>query len=68
MIVGLDASNIRRGGRVTHLVEVLRAANPPALGAPFHSFQQPAKRRQRSPAGTRVAAKPFWIFKSTFYY
>jgi glycosyltransferase involved in cell wall biosynthesis len=32
MIIGIDASNIRRGGGVTHLVEVLRAANPPALG------------------------------------
>ncbi|HEV7611157.1 MAG TPA: glycosyltransferase family 1 protein [Steroidobacteraceae bacterium] len=32
MIVGIDASNIRHGGGVTHLVEVLRAANPEAAG------------------------------------
>lgn len=30
--VGIDASNIRGGGGVTHLVELLRAANPPAQG------------------------------------
>ncbi len=28
MILGIDASNIRGGGGVTHLVELLRAANP----------------------------------------
>jgi glycosyltransferase involved in cell wall biosynthesis len=28
MILGIDASNIRTGGGVTHLVEVLRSANP----------------------------------------
>ncbi len=28
MIVGIDASNLRAGGGVTHLVELLRAANP----------------------------------------
>ena len=28
MIVGIDASNIRGGGGVTHLVELLRAADP----------------------------------------
>jgi glycosyltransferase involved in cell wall biosynthesis len=28
LIVGIDASNIRAGGGVTHLVELLRAANP----------------------------------------
>jgi len=28
MIVGIDASNIRSGGGVTHLVELLRAADP----------------------------------------
>lgn len=32
MIVGIDASNIRHGGGVTHLVEVLRAARPEAAG------------------------------------
>jgi glycosyltransferase involved in cell wall biosynthesis len=32
VILGIDASNIRRGGGVTHLVELLRAANPPAHG------------------------------------
>ena len=32
MILGIDAANIRWGGGVTHLVEVLRAANPPAHG------------------------------------
>jgi glycosyltransferase involved in cell wall biosynthesis len=32
MILGIDASNIRFGGGVTHLVELLRAADPPASG------------------------------------
>ena len=32
MIVGIDASNIRSGGGVTHLVEMLRAAQPAAAG------------------------------------
>lgn len=32
MIVGIDASNIRVGGGVTHLVELLRAAEPLAHG------------------------------------
>ncbi len=30
MILGIDASNIRGGGTVNHLVELLRAADPPA--------------------------------------
>jgi glycosyltransferase involved in cell wall biosynthesis len=30
--LGIDASNIRAGGGVTHLVELLRAANPPGHG------------------------------------
>lgn len=32
MIVGIDASNIRSGGGVTHLMELLRAANPHHYG------------------------------------
>ena len=32
MILGIDASNIRAGGGVTHLVELLRAAEPRASG------------------------------------
>ncbi len=32
MILGIDASNIRRGGGVTHLVELLRAADPVQFG------------------------------------
>lgn len=32
MKLGIDASNLRAGGGVTHLVEVLRAANPLAHG------------------------------------
>ena len=32
MILGIDASNIRAGGGVTHLVELLRAADPAAHG------------------------------------
>lgn len=32
MILGIDASNIRIGGGVTHLVELLRAADPPGCG------------------------------------
>ena len=32
IIVGIDASNLRRGGGVTHLVEILRAANPSQHG------------------------------------
>lgn len=31
-IVGIDATNIRSGGGVTHLLELLRAAQPAALG------------------------------------
>ena len=32
MILGIDASNIRRGGGVTHLVELLRVTDPLAQG------------------------------------
>ena len=32
MILGIDASNLRDGGGVTHLVELLRAAVPLAYG------------------------------------
>lgn len=32
MILGIDASNIRGGGGVTHLVELLKAANPTQYG------------------------------------
>lgn len=32
MILGIDASNIRAGGGVTHLIELLRAANPAEQG------------------------------------
>ena len=32
MRLGIDASNIRSGGGVTHLVELLRAAEPSAYG------------------------------------
>lgn len=32
MILGIDASNIRSGGTVTHLIELLRAADPLAWG------------------------------------
>src|SRR5713226_6986202 len=32
MRLGVDASNIRAGGGVTHLVELLRSADPPAHG------------------------------------
>jgi len=32
MILGIDASNIRHGGGVTHLVELLRAADPSSFG------------------------------------
>jgi glycosyltransferase involved in cell wall biosynthesis len=32
MILGIDAANIRRGGGVTHLVELLRAVDPRAHG------------------------------------
>lgn len=35
MILGIDASNIRRGGGVTHLVELLRAA-----ALPLHGFSR----------------------------
>jgi glycosyltransferase involved in cell wall biosynthesis len=35
MILGIDASNLRTGGGITHLVELLRAANPQA-----HAFGQ----------------------------
>lgn len=32
MIIGIDASNIRGGGGITHLVELLEAADPTAVG------------------------------------
>jgi hypothetical protein len=32
MILGINASNIRSGGGVTHLVELLRAAEPEMYG------------------------------------
>ncbi len=32
IVVGIDAANLRRGGGVTHLVELLRAAQPAAFG------------------------------------
>ena len=32
MIIGVDASNLRRGGGVTHLIELLREAQPSLLG------------------------------------
>lgn len=32
MKLGIDASNLRRGGGQTHLIEVLRIADPPARG------------------------------------
>jgi hypothetical protein len=32
MILGIDASNVRGGGGVTHLVELLAAADPVAAG------------------------------------
>jgi glycosyltransferase involved in cell wall biosynthesis len=32
MRLGIDASNLRQGGGVTHLVELLRAADPPNYG------------------------------------
>ncbi len=32
MIIGIDAANLRGGGGVTHLVELLRAAQPAMLG------------------------------------
>lgn len=32
LILGIDAANLRGGGGVTHLVELLRAADPPAHG------------------------------------
>lgn len=32
LTIGIDATNLRRGGGVTHLVELLRAAQPASLG------------------------------------
>ena len=32
MILGIDASNLRVGGGLTHLIEILGAANPPEFG------------------------------------
>ena len=32
LVVGIDASNLRAGGGVTHLVELLRAASPSPQG------------------------------------
>ena len=32
MRIGIDASNLRQGGGITHLAELLRAANPQLHG------------------------------------
>jgi len=57
MKLGVDASNLRRGGGVTHLVELLRAADPPAQG-----FSQVTVWSGRETL-RRVADRP-WLVKS----
>lgn len=56
MILAIDASNIRAGGGVTHLVELLRAADPPA-----HGFNQVIV-WAGSPTLSRIEHKP-WLIK-----
>ena len=57
MKLGVDASNLRRGGGVTHLVELLRAADPPA-----HGFSQVTLWSGREML-RRVDDRP-WLVKS----
>lgn len=57
MKLGVDASNLRRGGGLTHLVELLRAAHPSAQG--FSKVTVWAGRETLS----RVADRP-WLVKS----
>lgn len=56
MIVGIDASNLRRGGGITHLVEVLRAAQPQA-----HGFSQVIVWSGESTLG-QIESQP-WLIK-----
>lgn len=57
MVLGIDASNIRRGGGVTHLVELLRAANPLA-----HGFEKVVVWSGRATL-SRIEHRP-WLVKS----
>jgi glycosyltransferase involved in cell wall biosynthesis len=57
VILGLDASNLRAGGGVTHLVELLRVADPLA-----HGFSQVVVWGAR-PTLDRVDSRP-WLVKS----
>lgn len=57
MILGIDASNSRGGGGLTHLVELLRAANPS-----MHGFSQVIVWSGRA-ALTRIENRP-WLVKS----
>ena len=57
MIVGIDASNLRDGGGITHLVELLRAANPAA-----HGFSQVIVWSGQATL-TKIEDRP-WLVKS----
>lgn len=57
MILGIDASNIRGGGGVTHLVELLRAADPIA-----HGFEQVIVWSGQATLN-KIEARP-WLVKS----
>jgi glycosyltransferase involved in cell wall biosynthesis len=57
VILGIDASNLRHGGGVTHLVELLRVANPRA-----HGFSQ-VTIWGALPTLDRVDSRP-WLVKS----
>ena len=57
MILGIDASNIRVGGGVTHLVELLRAAEPRDFG--FSKVVVWGSRRTLD----QIADRPEWLIK-----
>jgi len=57
MRLGIDASNLRTGGGVTHLVEVLRVSDPPA-----HGFSQVVVWGGQALLG-RIEPRP-WLVKS----
>lgn len=57
MHLGIDASNIRDGGGVTHLAELLRAADPPA-----HGFSQVTVWSRKATLD-RIEDRP-WLLKS----
>jgi hypothetical protein len=58
VIVGIDASNIRQGGGITHLVEILRAVRSGSLRELIDS---PAPRAGRAQAAFDRAQAYSWV-------